>query len=97
MAISAKQVEQAAFLARLQLSPEELSRFAPQMDEIVRFVEKLKAAPVEGVIPTTHVLPLSNVLREDETQKSLTQEEALSNAPQREGPFFKVPRIIESG
>lgn len=95
MAISVKDVETLAHLARIELSPDELKRFAGQLDEILNYVEKLKAAKTEGVAPTSHVLPLANVFREDEAAPSLSSETALANAPAREGPFFKVPRIID--
>lgn len=96
MAISLKDVEYLSRLARLQLTPEELKRFAPQLEEILAYVEKLKAASTEGVPPTTHVLNLSNVFREDQVQASLPTDAALGNAPSREGPFFKVPKVIET-
>lgn len=95
MGISPKDVEYLAHLARVELSPEEIQRFAGQLDEILAYVEKLKGARTEGVAPTSHVLPLSNVFREDRQAPSLPTEEALSNAPEREGSFFKVPQIIE--
>ncbi len=97
MAISPKDVETLARLARIQLSDEELRKFSGQLDEILSYVEKLKAAKTEGIPPTSHVLPLSNVFREDKLQPSLPTEEALGNAPSREGPFFKVPKIIDTG
>lgn len=95
MAISVKEVETLAHLARIQLSPEELQRFSAQLDEILQYVQKLKSAKTDGVVPTSHVLNLSNVFREDQAASSLSAEEALSNAPDREGPFFRVPRIID--
>jgi len=95
MAISPKDVEALSRLARIQLTDEELARFAGQLDGILSYVEKLKSAKTEGVAPTSHVLPLSNVFREDKLQPSLPTEEALANAPAREGPFFKVPKIID--
>lgn len=95
MAISPKDVEYLARLARIQLSDEELRRFAGQLDEILSYVEKLKEARTEGIPPTSHVLPLSNVFREDKLQPSLPTDEALANAPSLEGPFFKVPRVID--
>lgn len=95
MAISIKDVEYLAHLARLQLTTEELKRFTGQLDEILSYVDKLKRAPTEGVPPTSHVLPLANVFREDRVEPSLSAGEALANAPDREGPFFKVPRIID--
>ena len=96
MALTRKDVEYLAFLARLELTGEELDRFVPQLDEILTHVEKLKAARTENVPPTSHVLPLANVFREDQVKPCLPVEEALQNAPDREGPFFKVPRIIEA-
>ncbi len=96
MAISIKDVEYLAHLARLQLTAEELSRFSSQLDEILSYVEKLKAAKTQGVAPTSHVLKLTNVFREDQVKPSLSTEAALTNAPDREGPFFKVPRIIDA-
>lgn len=95
MGISAKDVEYLAHLARIQLTPEEAQRFTGQLDEILAYVEKLKSVPVEGIPPTSHVLELSNVFREDRTAPSLSSEAALANAPDREGPFFRVPRIID--
>ena len=95
MAISPKDVEYLSHLARIQLTSEELSRFSGQMEEILSYVEKLKSAKIEGVPPTSHVLPLSNVFREDEVQPSLPTDQGLANAPEREGPYFKVPKIID--
>lgn len=96
MAISVKDVQYLALLARLQLSDDELKRFAPQLDEILDYVEKLKTAKTEGVPPTSHVLEMSNVFREDQSRPSLPTDDALKNAPDREGPFFKVPRILDA-
>lgn len=96
MAITVKDVEALARLARIQLSAEELERFAPQLDEILAYVEQLKKVATEGVAPTSHVLPLFNVFREDRVKPGLSTEEALANAPSREGPFFKVPRILDA-
>ena len=95
MAISVKDVEYLAHLARVELTPEELESFTGQLDEILTYVEKLKSVPTEGVPPTSHVLSLSNVFREDAVGASLSADEALANAPSREGPFFKVPKIID--
>jgi aspartyl-tRNA(Asn)/glutamyl-tRNA(Gln) amidotransferase subunit C len=96
MAITSKEVEYLSHLARLQLTPEELQRFAPQLEQILKYVEMLKAAPTHNVPPTTHVLNISNVFREDKVTPSLPNDLALSNAPAKEGPFFKVPKVIES-
>jgi len=95
MAISGKDVEYLAHLARIELTPEERERFAGQLDEILAHIQKLKSAQTEGVDPTTHVLRMANVFRDDRVEPSLSTEDALTNAPAREGPFFKVPRIID--
>ena len=95
MAISVKDVEYLASLARMELSADEKTRFAGQLEQILHHVEKLKSAKTEGVEPTSHVLPLSNVYREDQCKPSLSNEQALANAPDKEGPYFKVPRIID--
>ena len=95
MTISVKDVEYLALLARIQLSPREMEQFTGQLDEILTYVEKLKTAKTEGVQPMSHALKLSNVFRQDRVLPSLPTEAALSNAPSKEGPFFKVPRIID--
>ncbi len=95
MAISIKDVEYLAHLARIRLTPQECERFTQQLDEILAHVQKLKTAHTGDVPPTSHVLKLSNVFREDEKGVSLSMEEACANAPDRDGPFFKVPRIID--
>lgn len=95
MAISWKDVEYLAHLARVELSPDEIKRFTGQLDEILAYVEKLKTAKTEGAPPTSHVLSLENVYRDDRVEPSLPSEKALGNGPDREGPFFRVPRVIE--
>ena len=96
MGISRQDVEYLGKLSRIQLTSEELDRFAAELDAILGYVEKLKAAKTESVPPTSHVLELTNVDREDQIQPSLPTDQALDNAPDREGPFFKVPQIIDS-
>ena len=95
MAISPKDVEYLSHLARIHLTQEELTRISVQLEEILCYVEKLESAKTEGVPPTSHVLPLSNVCREDKLQPSLPTDQALADAPEREGPYFKVPSIID--
>lgn len=95
MSISIKEVKYLSALARVELTPEELSRFVEELNKILAHVEKLKEVDIEKVPPTSHVLKLSNVFREDQVQGSLSMEKALANAPSKEGPFFKVPRIID--
>lgn len=95
MSITVKDVQHVAKLARLQLSPEEEATFTEQMNAILQYAEKLNELDTEHVKPTTHVLQVSNVMREDVVRESLSQEEALLNAPEDEDGQFKVPAVLE--
>lgn len=95
MSITVKDVQHVARLARLHLSPEEEATFTEQMNAILQYAEKLNELDTENVKPTTHVLHVSNVMREDVVKESLTQEEALLNAPEDEDGQFKVPAVLE--
>ncbi|MCK4262278.1 Asp-tRNA(Asn)/Glu-tRNA(Gln) amidotransferase subunit GatC [bacterium] len=95
MKISKKDVEHVAKLARLRLAEEEKEKFGKQLSEILEYVKKLNELDTEKVEPTSHVVPLKNVMREDEVRPSLPVEDVLRNAPVREGKYFKVPKIIQ--
>jgi len=95
MKIDKKTVEYIAKLARLALSEEEKKEFAGQLDKILAYIDKLSELDTGNVQPTSHAVPLKNVFREDEVKESLGQEEALSNAPEKDRGHFRVPRIIE--
>lgn len=95
MKISREEVLHVAKLARLELSSEEIERLTDQLSNILTYVEKLNQADTKEVEPTSHVMSISNVFREDRTRPSLPVEKALENAPDSEGPFFQVPKIIE--
>ncbi len=82
-------------LARIDLTPEEEARMAPQMAEILKYVDQLKELNVDGVEPTAHAVPLTNVMREDVVGESLSHGDALRNAPQQAGGLFVVPKIVE--
>lgn len=84
-----------AALARLDLTEEEKAVFQPQLDGIVKYVEKISEVDVEGVEPMMHGRPLVNAFREDEVRPSMDREEALSNAPSRVGDEFLLPKIVE--
>ncbi|MDQ2818470.1 MAG: Asp-tRNA(Asn)/Glu-tRNA(Gln) amidotransferase subunit GatC [Candidatus Eremiobacteraeota bacterium] len=88
-------VEYVAKLARLPLSAEESARIGSQFTRLFDFIDELSALDVSRVHPMAQVIPLSNVYRDDVVRASLSNEEALSNAPDREGPYFKAPRILE--
>jgi aspartyl-tRNA(Asn)/glutamyl-tRNA(Gln) amidotransferase subunit C len=91
MAILRDEVIHVARLARLELSEEELDRFAGQLDAILEAVGKVSELDLSGVEPTLHPLALSNVWAEDEPRPSLSVEEALANAPDSEDDAFRVP------
>ncbi len=91
MAISRDEVLHVARLARLALTDEEVERLGAQLNAILEAVGKVSELDLEGVEPTAHPLDLVNVWAEDEPRPSLPVEEALANAPEREGGFFKVP------
>jgi len=95
MKITIKEVEHVARLARLELTEEEKERMRAQLDSILSYIDKLNELDTSVVEPTSHVLPMTNVFREDEVRPSLSQEEALANAPDRQDLFFRVPRILE--
>ena len=95
--ISEEQVGHVALLSRLDLSREEIDRFTRDLNEIIDYVGKLNELDTGDVPPTSHPIPLKNVFREDEARPSLANNEALANAPDSEGPFFRVPQIIQEG
>ena len=94
-AISKKDVEYVARLARLKLTEEEREEFTLQLNKVLDYMAKLEELDTTGIEPTAQVVPLSNVRREDETCPSPPVEEILKNAPDEERGYFKVPRIIE--
>jgi aspartyl-tRNA(Asn)/glutamyl-tRNA(Gln) amidotransferase subunit C len=93
--ITKKEVEHVARLARLELSEQEKEMFTGQLSNILTYVEKLNELDATGVEPTSHVLDISNVMRDDAAAVSLTQEKALANAPEKAAGHYKVPKIIE--
>ncbi len=95
MKITRKEVEHVARLARLALREEEVELFTAQLSDILTYVAKLNELDTKDVEPTSHVLPVKNVLREDEQSRSVEREKALRNAPDRTEEFFRVPKVIE--
>ncbi|MFQ5521405.1 MAG: Asp-tRNA(Asn)/Glu-tRNA(Gln) amidotransferase subunit GatC [Candidatus Methylomirabilia bacterium] len=93
--ITIAEVEHVARLARLDLSPEEKERMRSQLDAILTYIDKLRELDTAGVEPTAHVIPMTNVMRDDAVRPCLPREEMLANAPERDGDFFRVPKIIE--
>ncbi|UCG58370.1 MAG: Asp-tRNA(Asn)/Glu-tRNA(Gln) amidotransferase subunit GatC [Phycisphaerales bacterium] len=93
--IDREQVTKVAKLSRLELSEAEVAEFTGQLSAILDYVEKMNELDTTDIEPLAHCLPLSNVFREDSVKESLGTEKALANAPQRDGPFFKVPKILD--
>jgi aspartyl-tRNA(Asn)/glutamyl-tRNA(Gln) amidotransferase subunit C len=93
--ISRQDVEHVARLSRLALSEAEAERMREQLSGILAYIDTLRALDTAGVEPTSHAVPLVNVMREDEPRPCLGQDEALASAPDRRDAYFRVPRIIE--
>lgn len=94
MAITLKNVEYAANLAKLELSPEEKIRFQRELDKIIKYIDQLKELDTKNVPVTSHVIPMQNVMREDKILSSLSTDQALANAPRKREGFFRVPKVI---
>jgi len=95
MSIDKETVKYVAHLARIDLQDKELEKLSSQLQDILGFIDKLNKVDVAKINPTSHILSINNVLREDSPKKSLSQEQALGNAPQKEEGFFVVPKVIE--
>lgn len=95
--VSEETVRHIALLSRLECSDAEIHRFAGDLNGILAYAEKLRELDTRGVEPTSHALRLRNVFREDVVRPSLSNEQALANAPEREAGHFKVPQIIQEG
>jgi len=88
-------IEQLAQLARLSVSDDDKELFANQIDNILSYMDKLNELDTGAIEPTSHIISLSNVVREDLPKDSLDREDALMNAPDRTEKFYRVPKIIE--
>ena len=93
--IDQAQVRKVAKLSRLELTETEIEEFTGQLSAILNYVEKMNELDTTSVEPLAHCLPISNVFREDKVKDSLGTEKTLANAPQRDGEFFKVPKILD--
>lgn len=88
-------VRHVALLARLEVSDEEVKRYAEQLSAVLGYVDQLNEVDTTNVPPTAHAHRISNVLREDAVRPSLDPDQALANAPQQQNGFFKVPKVLE--
>ena len=95
MSLTVAQVEEIALLARLDLSKQEKEKFRAQLSAILDYAELLQELDASNVPPTAQVTGLTGVMREDEARPSLTQEQALKNAPAHQEGFVTVPVVLE--
>ncbi|TCP66475.1 Asp-tRNA(Asn)/Glu-tRNA(Gln) amidotransferase subunit GatC [Baia soyae] len=95
MAITKAEVEHVADLARLTLTEEEKVQFTDQLNRILQMADKLSELDTTGIEPTSHVLPMANVMREDEVRPSLPLEKVLLNAPDQKDGLIRVPAVFE--
>ncbi|HWQ72102.1 MAG TPA: Asp-tRNA(Asn)/Glu-tRNA(Gln) amidotransferase subunit GatC [Desulfitobacteriaceae bacterium] len=94
MKISREEVEYVAMLARLELTGRETEEYTDNLNSILEYAAMLEKLDTSAVLPTAHAVPLHNVMREDEVKPSMDAAQVLSNAPDAENGFFKVPKIV---
>ena len=94
MSVSLKDVEKIADLARLYIPEEEKEEYTRQLNIILEYMEQLNRVDTSNVEPLSHPFELTNVFRDDDVQPSLPVDEALRNAPEKSGNYFKVPKVI---
>ncbi|HUU50565.1 MAG TPA: Asp-tRNA(Asn)/Glu-tRNA(Gln) amidotransferase subunit GatC [Nitrospinota bacterium] len=95
MKITKKEVEHVAHLARLELKEKDKEKFTEQLSDILTYVEKLNELDTKNTEPTSHVISIENVFKEDVIKDSISLDEALNNSPEKEHKHFKVPKIID--
>jgi aspartyl-tRNA(Asn)/glutamyl-tRNA(Gln) amidotransferase subunit C len=95
MAITREEVLHVARLARLSMSPAEADKMREQLDNILAYIRQLDRLDTTDVVPTSHAVEMGTPFRDDFVRPFEEKEEILKNAPDREGDFFRVPRIIE--
>lgn len=96
MKLTREEVTQIAFLARLELSDQEADNLGGHLNRLLENFEKLREVDTENVEPTSHTIPVHNVLRKDVSRPSLSPDDVLANAPERADNTFEVPRIVET-
>lgn len=95
--ITETEVRHIASLSRLKLTDEQVDAFAGELAAILSYVRQLEEVDVDGVEPTPYAVELRDVVRDDQVCPSFSPEQATANAPQREGSFFKVPKVLDQG
>ena len=94
--IDTELVRKVAHLARLELTPDEETKFTTQLGDILEYVEQLNSLDVTDVEPTTRAIDVINITREDQLQPYPERDAILECAPSQEGEFFKVPKILNA-
>ena len=94
--LSPEQVRQVGYLARLELTGDEVSHLTEDLNVLLGHFEELKQLDTTNTPPTFSVIELANVMRPDEPTECLSVDDVLANAPHADGPFFVVPRIVET-
>ena len=95
MKVTKEDMENVAVLSRLSIPEDKEAQYTQQLNDFLEYVDNLSTVDTEGLQPIAHVLPVSNVFREDVVKESLSREAALSNAPLKEDGYFKVPKVLE--
>ncbi len=95
MQVDKEALQKIAHLARLDVRPEEEADLLNSLNEVLNWMEHLNEVDTTGVEPLTHISDETNVLREDEVKSQLPREQALANAPQHDGQFFEVPKVMD--
>ena len=95
MKISQEEIKKIALLSRLEIKEENMAHMEKQLNSVLEYIDVLKQVDIEGVKPTVHAVELYNVWREDVRKPSLSNEEALMNAPDKENGYFKVPKVMQ--
>ena len=95
MSIDKETVKYVAHLARIELQPNELEKLSGQLHDILDFIDKISRLDTKEIEPASHILAITNVLRDDRPRDSLPPDKALENAPSKKGNFFSVPKVIE--
>ena len=95
MALTSDEVRHVALLTRIRLTEQEVELYRSQMDDILEHFQTLQELDTDQVAPTSHSVPLDTVMRDDETMPCLDKEDVLSNAPRREGDYFRVKAVLE--
>jgi aspartyl-tRNA(Asn)/glutamyl-tRNA(Gln) amidotransferase subunit C len=95
MQVDKEALHKIAHLARLEVRPEEEADLLNSLNEVLNWMEHLNEVDTTGVEPLTHISGETNLLREDEVKNQLPREQALANAPQHDGQFFEVPKVMD--